>query len=713
VASLAYAYNNDSIYRGINNTPLHRHQEAATLKAYIRQVVALLAMLIRTDEDQAYHIPFPASLQRAIQDLKGSLQNEDGIMGSLHGVLTEVWMVNWIKTADNPIPCPTERLIALQTLDADGGHKEPKLVTGLLAKLEYCIRLACLKEMKVQSINGNDEAALNLLQPWFTEKTNSTFSRIRSLQHRATSIAYGTMSLPRIWWVDRKQWQEMLYKGEKVHIDCLRRMFSSMENKLVDIWEKKVLAGISIRICYQDLKDDNTNHDVGYSFLLDRRNACFADRNRFLKAIIDNQEVFGKFTVFRNGQLIWNRGALLQWLRDYAEFQKLILSRCEMLSGSPGRGTELTAMTYRNTKVRLSLLWWMRVRMNHEQTRSQRNLVMLGKHLTMLRIYHKSGALSGLDKLIPHSIDGVTADLMIQDLALTRPFAEIAAYVCYPDKPEIKEMYQTNLFVNNTRLFDTEQLSATMSRESIAELGFGLQVNSWRHISTAFKRKLGRFAEELLEEDGQDTVEALQAGHTRSTENRIYGLSPDALAGAPEDLLPLFLQASTNWQLLMRTVPGGLGLPYAHASAHNFKKLAESGKLGIDIETEQAPVAQLPSPAEVSLLTEAMANRIADKLEDTLVKGLEERLVKRVADALTPALEAIIKNAIKEVVPQEAPLPTNDVDMSAPYDVEEAREVPGKCSNQHAGLAYAYANLHLVKMCLPVIVIGVVEPVSE
>jgi hypothetical protein len=202
--------------------------------------------------------------------------------------------------------------------------------------------------------------------------------------------------------------------------------------------------------------------------------------------------------------------------------------------------------------------------------------VMLGKNLTMLRTYHKSGALSGLDKLIPHSIDGVTADLMIQDLALTRPFAEIAAHICYPDKPEIKEMYQTHLFVNNDKLFDTDQLSATMSRESISHLGFGLRVNSWRHISTAFKRKLGRFAEELLEEDGQDTVEALQAGHTRATENRIYGLSPDALAGAAEDLLPLFLQASTNWQLLMKTVPGGLELAYTHASSKHFKELAES-----------------------------------------------------------------------------------------------------------------------------------------
>ncbi|KAG1832560.1 hypothetical protein DFJ58DRAFT_736345 [Suillus subalutaceus] len=206
-------------------------------------------------------------------------------------------------------------------------------------------------------------------------------------------------------------------KGDKVHIDHLREMFVSMEMKLVDVWENKVLAGIKIRVCYENIVDDTSNHDVGYCFLSDRRNACFADRDRFLKAIIVIKRSLTGSLSYVKDSWYGNRGALQMWLRDYAEFQK--------------------------------------------------------------------------------------------DLALTRPFAEVAAYICYPDKPSIKDL------------------------ESVEKIGFPLGVNSWRHISTAFKRKL----------------EALQAGHSRATENRIYGLSPDALASGAEDLLPLFLQASNNWQL--------------------------------------------------------------------------------------------------------------------------------------------------------------------
>ncbi|KAJ8588740.1 hypothetical protein M405DRAFT_707375, partial [Rhizopogon salebrosus TDB-379] len=70
----------DPIKEGINNTPLHRHQETATLKEYIRPIAALLAMLMRTDEEEGYFIPLPASLGDAIYHLQESLTNEDGII---------------------------------------------------------------------------------------------------------------------------------------------------------------------------------------------------------------------------------------------------------------------------------------------------------------------------------------------------------------------------------------------------------------------------------------------------------------------------------------------------------------------------------------------------------------------------------------------------------------------------------------------------------
>ncbi|KAG2741288.1 hypothetical protein P692DRAFT_201655850, partial [Suillus brevipes Sb2] len=149
----------------------------------------------------------------------------------------------------------------------------------------------------------------------------------------------------------------------------------------------------------------------------------------------------------------------------------LLLLRCEMLSGSPGRGTELTAMMYRNTR-----------------TRSTRNLVVLGKHVTMLCMYSKTSAMTGQDKLVPHSLDAVTSDILIQDLALARPFAEFAAHVCFPEDEAMKDRYRNQLFVNFKKSFDSTHLSTVMTRHSLPHLNYGLTINSWRHIHTAWKR---------------------------------------------------------------------------------------------------------------------------------------------------------------------------------------------------------------------------------
>jgi len=103
---------------------------------------------------------------------------------------------------------------------------------------------------------------------------------------------------------------------------------------------------------------------------------------------------------------------------------------------------------------------------------------------------------------------------MIQSLALAHPFAELATHICYPNQSNVEKLYQTQLFVNKDCLFTTDNISLSMSHLSLPHVSFKITVNPWRHISIAFKCKLGQFAEELLELDENDTVDALQAGHT-------------------------------------------------------------------------------------------------------------------------------------------------------------------------------------------------------
>lgn len=80
----------------------------------------------------------------------------------------------------------------------------------------------------------------------------------------------------------------------------------------------------------------------------------------------------------------------------------------------------------------------------------------------------------------------------------------------------------------------------------------------------------------MADSDAND-VHATQSGHSAVTEDRVYGLSMDALAGIPEHVLYLFLDASTGWQKVLKIVPGGLGRPYAKSRHTMFERLKAKG----------------------------------------------------------------------------------------------------------------------------------------
>ncbi|KAI6140236.1 hypothetical protein BKA82DRAFT_4363753 [Pisolithus tinctorius] len=599
----------DPTKNGISNTPFHKHLHEATMKQYIIPVVALLAMLIRQQHAGGSFSGSNPNIMELLAVL--CMGDEEGpeALQIIHQLLFEVWSTAWKPQGEREIVDPTERCLALLTLGEDGGFKEPHLVTGIIAKLEYCMRLTFLQEIhhRTQSDPQSEDLDHCLdLGSFFVENTQYTFSRLRSLQHRASSLSYDTMSLPQVWWTDTKTWKTMLYRGEQVDFADLCKVFEETEAKLVEAWEQGVLMGEDIRVDYDKIAEDLINKDVGYSFL----------------HFLEDEETFAHFAMVRQGGIVWNVGALQAWLKKYAELQSLLLLRAQMLSGAPSRGTELTAMTYRNT-----------------QTRPTRNLVVLGKHVSLLCQYLKTTALTGKDKLIPHALDAITSDILVQDLALARPFAEIAAKACFPDRPEVVDLYRNHVFVNYDRLFDSKDLSLIMSRHSLPIMHFGLTINSWRHIQTAWKRKLGCAVEDVIEMDREDNVEALQAGHSRSTENRVYGISVEALAGAAEDVLPAYLNASMEWQRHCQVPVSGQSTSYKTAQAHPpSPPPSPAAPPAPEPRENKRPVAySMPTEA----VQKAMVDAVVAKLPST------DEIATKVMDKLMPALKGMLQEVFQ------------------------------------------------------------------
>lgn len=517
-------------------------QQEATTGQYLYAPLSLLGMLIRPKKK--YDIPLVEPVREALENLSISLTKEadQDVISAIHEVFLKTWTTIWSPSGSNQLPCPTERCLALRSVQHDGSLRPPKGVSPDISKFEYQMRLTFLYEMHHQAstlYEGNMDPARKAMQRWFTEKVYSTFNTLRSLKHRATTIILKTQELPRSIWTDRTSWTSLLYKGNPVNLEGIRQVFVELDKQTFIQWEEKVLCGLKIRVDYSFIADDLTNKEVGYSFLSDPRNKEFHFRDRLAMAILADPELRARFTVEGESGVGWSKPAMREWLSDYAHLQGLEAARTEMLAGAPGRSTELHAMNYRNSK-----------------TRTSRNMVAWDKYITVMRMYTKTGAMTGNDKLIPHALDAFSSDLIIQDLAIARPFAELAVHVCYPGRKDIIELYRNRLYVNNTKDFDGKDLTHLMEGLTIPIFNFGITINSWRHIHTNFTKKLCNRMDGILLEGEADTPGVLQYGHGRHVHNSTYGISHDSAAGLPEDVLPYFLDASTDWQILCQVVPG-------------------------------------------------------------------------------------------------------------------------------------------------------------
>ena len=507
---------------------------------------------------------FPNDLIAGLQVLRNLLITKDlpGSVEAIHRICLVLWGRDWDEDFAQTMADPTARFIAFSQLKQQGGFKDVPQITPEFSKFEYLVRLTYIFEIwRIRSTTTPPPRSCDLARKfsrWFTESEPSTFNTIRTLQHLGSSIAYSTMALPKVWWPEPGNFRKMLYMGHPIDMDDFGKACSQMEQDMVNIWEKDVLLGFKLRIKYDNLVDNISNTENGYSLFSDPRNTCFQEASTLLHdAIINDPIQYSKFVkgYTYDGQPIWNNMALRKWLINYAKFEELVLTKAELTAGSSSRGTEINCLVWKNTCVRPS-----------------RGLFMMGKYLAYLCRYHKGSAISLRDKTIPHAFDAHTSDMIIQHLAIARPFAQFAAYICFPENFAIHQLYDSQLFANFSKAFTTTNITTCLHKYTMKFIGKELGILDWRHISIGFRRKLSTAIEELIAEDRNETIAASQAHHSRATENRIYAISSIALAsGNADDIFPLYLQHSTDWQEECGVHRGGTLAPYYECLAKNIK----------------------------------------------------------------------------------------------------------------------------------------------
>ncbi|KAF8986938.1 hypothetical protein BDZ89DRAFT_1152713 [Hymenopellis radicata] len=167
--------------------------------------------------------------------------------------------------------------------------------------------------------------------------------------------------------------------------------------------------------------------------------------------------------------------------------------------------------------------------------------------------------------------------MLVQIHALARPIASIVSSEACPEYPSAEADYSHMLFMSFGCPFESRHLGEKLANASAKVLGWEMGINAHRHIFIAFHRKQHPLLAQEEENPDFDSISALQSGHSRSTENRVYGLSATVMEGAEEDYMAVFLEVSVAWQRTLRIVPAGVRLGAPESKCTEWDNLVRTG----------------------------------------------------------------------------------------------------------------------------------------
>lgn len=202
---------------------------------------------------------------------------------------------------------------------------------------------------------------------------------------------------------------------------------------------------------------------------------------------------------------------------------------------------------------------------------------------------------------------------------------------------------------------DPDAASRRMGDESAALLGWRMTISLYRHANIGFKRRLVKgYIDADLEQEANSQVHALQSGHSVATEQRVYGLSQDLIQGASEDMLHVYLGASTCWQIILEVPHGGLGLDYQQGQMANFHQLVATGR----IQPKDAKPQQEESGTEqiLALLHQMNAsNRLMEERLTSEITSLKAQ-VKTLGDRLHIGPHLDVQDPVSDLIRPDSPI---------------------------------------------------------
>lgn len=539
--------------------------------AYDNEAFRVLVYLMRTrpSEEPSYEAQLPSDISALVDKVEQALNAPalvyapSCVREAVLDLFTAIFTRSWEPNEGNRIPDPVIRTVMLTMIDRQGRWRGAESLTPILARLKRDIVSATFPVPEIEWLNKSPQRLVMLtrmhrlreergtdsldeiskeLQPFYTEGHHTTFNSLAQTQHLASSIAMNQKAPPNIYWVEGTNRQELEYNGDRIRIIDWAAMIHAIQDSQETMLRKLMLDQTDLFIDYTDRRvaDDPHAQSHGHSLFKDPRNyhIFFPDgeteilfrrvsaeeklRDRFLRRTGSGWKVLPK--------------AARAWLSDYSELSKLCITALILTGGGPARSTELTALNYANGR-----------------DGRIRNFLFHGRSGYVTKEYHKNSGRKTFEPIIPDFLDAHLTYVILQDLAVLRPFAITLANEAYGEDDKVMGLYLTKLFVCKSRLFDVNDLSDSLTMWTLRFLKARLSMRHVRHVELAIKRQEKLIVRDM-DEDEVD-IKASMASHSHAVEIKHYARSSDIHPESDETTWNEYKHCCWSMHVLFRLVP--------------------------------------------------------------------------------------------------------------------------------------------------------------
>ena len=338
--------------------------------------------------------------------------------------------------------------------------------------------------------------------------------------------------MPRITWNDNMG-EEMVFDGYLITTTSFRVMYQKILSDTRKMLLDKVLLRLELPDLHHDhIHDDLNNTEPGYSFISEKRNKFYNQRNFLITAMLEDGRHKDRFCNHQHTNefsgVSWKIAAVIEWMKICENCISNLFALAHYGSGQPARGTELATFAPENTTIQ------------------RRSVYAYRGFINLVAMYNKTQARSQRPRVIGRSLPPEVGELFIYWLALVVPTLDMI-WTCLKTERTTQDpaRFRNRLFTGLTGNFNTDDFSAILSSfsgESVVDLGMAraMGISDTRHYLIAIMRKHCRgirdrnFIEEYFNE---------QSGHGGDAAEN-YAVTTSSILNVSDDHLDKFVEIS-------------------------------------------------------------------------------------------------------------------------------------------------------------------------